>query len=396
VTQPLRIGLIADSHYPRLGGMEHENHWLAAAWQRLPDTEIAVACSTMPEVPRNFPYPYPVHRHRSFSLLTPWLRERAARRMIAERRIAILHGAMLHGGGYRAVRLGQRLGLPVAVRAHGADLQTVPEIGYGAALDPALAARVSHALRHADLVSVPSNEMRAAALAAGAAAENVVVVPPGTDAAAMETVPHEDMRARHQIAPDDVLIVTVGRNRPIKRMHLLLAALRLLVREVPRLRCLCVGPTEDLPDLIRRLNLGTVAIPIGPIRPAPADACATAAPAADLVNFYRAADAYAATSYRESFGLAALEAMACGTPALVTRGQGVEDVIVDGVNGSVVDDQTPAGIAGALKQLLEARLPRDRVRASVAPLTWALAASRLRAHYCDLLARRIQAIRLQV
>src|SRR5689334_17802241 len=114
--------------------MEHEDHSLASAFRHIGGTKIAVACSTMPEVPRDFHYSYPVYRHRSISFLTPWLAARSANRMIEEMSVDVLHGAMLHGGGYRAIGLGRRFGLPVAVRAHGADLQTVPEIGYGALL----------------------------------------------------------------------------------------------------------------------------------------------------------------------------------------------------------------------------------------------------------------------
>ena len=76
MSEDLNIGLITDSHYPRLGGMEHEDHWLASAFRQIGGTKIAVACSTMPEVPRDFPYSYPVYRHRSFSFLTPWLTAR--------------------------------------------------------------------------------------------------------------------------------------------------------------------------------------------------------------------------------------------------------------------------------------------------------------------------------
>lgn len=388
----LNIGLIADSHYPRIGGMEHENHWLATAFRSLPETRVAVACSTMAEVPRDFPYPYPVYRHSSLSILTGWLSRRSARRMIAQTRANILHGAMLHGGGYRAVKLGQRFGFPVAVRVHGADLQIVREIGYGALLDPVLSQRVRYAVRHADIVSVPCRRLRDAAIEAGGAPERVLVVPPGIDADALRRIPLEDARQRHGVGKDAFLIVTVGRNRPIKRLELLLAALQMVAKEVPQIRCLCAGPEETLRESIRRFGLETIVTPIGVVRPRPATAGETAAPAPDLVNLYRAADVYAATSYRESFGLAALDAMACGAPALVTRGQGVEDVIVDGANGLVVDDLTASGVAAGLRRMIAEKGARQRVETakSVSHLSWNNAATQLADSYREIVAMALR------
>ena len=64
------------------------------------------------------------------------------------------------------------------------------------------------------------------------------------------------------------------------------------------------------------------------------------------------ADLMVMPSEMESFGLAALEAMACRVPAIGTRVGGVPELIVDGVNGVLCDVGDVEAMAGAAIQLL--------------------------------------------
>jgi glycosyltransferase involved in cell wall biosynthesis len=80
-----------------------------------------------------------------------------------------------------------------------------------------------------------------------------------------------------------------------------------------------------------------------------------------------------------------LEALACGTPALVTPRHGVRDAIVEGETGFVAGEETPEGLARVLVELAHRRRElserRAAIRASVAHLTWDHAAARLREVY---------------
>jgi len=100
------------------------------------------------------------------------------------------------------------------------------------------------------------------------------------------------------------------------------------------------------------------------------------------VHVYRAADLFVSVSYVESFGNAVLEALACGTPALVTPRHGVREALREGETGFVVEEETPVGLARLLVDLATRRREledrRAEVRASVAHLTWDHAATRLR------------------
>ncbi len=107
-------------------------------------------------------------------------------------------------------------------------------------------------------------------------------------------------------------------------------------------------------------------------------------PRRDLPAIYRDADAFVFPTAYETFSLVCMEAMACGLPVFATRVGGIEDYLVDGVNGFAID-RDPATIAAALSPVLQdpalaARL-RDGARSTALGYSWPVVAKR----YLDLL-----------
>jgi len=375
----VRVGIVAENHYPHLGGMELVNHFLSRSLHALPNTAACVAsCASGKPVA----CPYPLYRARSLSILTAHFRRTNIEQMVRRERVNVLHGSMLHGGGARAVEAAKRFGLPVVVAAHGSDVQVVPEARYGARLDPAVEQRIRDVLERADRIVAPSTLTRDALLELGADPWKVTVVPNGVAFDEIGAIPHEDARRRLGLRRDDFVVITVGRNRPVKRLALLFEAVALARREVASLRIVSVGPPEDLAALARRYGIEDACVRTGPIPRAP-DACAP--PFAELVHLYRAADLYASVSYVESFGAAALEALACGTPVLVGRAHGVRDVLRVEETGFVLDPETPEALAERLVAIAARRAElaacREEIRASVASLAWPHIAARLRELY---------------
>lgn len=71
----------------------------------------------------------------------------------------------------------------------------------------------------------------------------------------------------------------------------------------------------------------------------------------ELVDLYRSASMLVVTSEQEGLGIAAMEAMACGTPVISTRCGGPETFIEDGSNGFLTSSN-PNEIAGQILSLL--------------------------------------------
>jgi len=89
----------------------------------------------------------------------------------------------------------------------------------------------------------------------------------------------------------------------------------------------------------------------------------------DVRGLLSVADAFLLPSAQESFGLAALEAMACGVPVVASRVGGLPEVITDGLTGYLRDPDDHEGMAAAVLDLLDDPSLRQRIahlaRASV-------------------------------
>ena len=91
-----------------------------------------------------------------------------------------------------------------------------------------------------------------------------------------------------------------------------------------------------------------------------------AAPHARIAELMRAADVVVVPSRREPLGLAAVEALACGTPVIASAVGGLREVVRDGENGLLIPPADPAALAQALARLADERLRRRLGRAGPA------------------------------
>ena len=93
-----------------------------------------------------------------------------------------------------------------------------------------------------------------------------------------------------------------------------------------------------------------------------------------LPYFYSAADVCVVPSYYESFGLVALESIACGTPVVATDVGDLKNIIHPGGSGYVVTENTPQCLADKIALLLSKPGPDAKstlsVRASVTGFSW--------------------------
>jgi len=99
------------------------------------------------------------------------------------------------------------------------------------------------------------------------------------------------------------------------------------------------------------------------------------------LELLRAADLFVLPTHRESFGIANLEAMACGLPVVSTRTGAIPDYLTDGVDGLLVEPGDVPALAAALRRLLGDGALRRRLgeaaRRRVQELDWSVAAASL-------------------
>jgi len=171
----------------------------------------------------------------------------------------------------------------------------------------------------------------------------------GVDTARFTPGPREEA-IRNRLTdghPEDFLVVYVGRHSPEKRLDVIRDAI--FPAENVRLALVGDGPSRGK---LQEHFKGTPTTFPGFMK------------GADLVSAYRAADVFLFPSTTETFGLVALEAMACGTPVIAAHTGGVLDIVVDGENGFYFEPDQPAQMGELVRRLRDNRPLREQMSAN--------------------------------
>ncbi|HEY77509.1 MAG TPA: glycosyltransferase family 1 protein [Dehalococcoidia bacterium] len=197
--------------------------------------------------------------------------------------------------------------------------------------------------------------------------EAISIIPCGVNLDLFQPVNSDDAK-RHLGLTSHKVILFVGRIEPIKGLDLLLRALTYL-KDEPGLRLLIVGGDIHSRDEVARLQQLSRDLKISDLVTFTGSVKQTELPA-----FYSAADVCVIPSYSESFGLVALESLACGTPVVATRVGGMEEIIRQGETGYVVKNNDPHLLAEKLSLILARANSKDKrvneMRASVVRFGW--------------------------
>lgn len=304
-----------------------------------------------------------------FALGFGWL---AARRVAKQYRATVMHGHWIIPGGFLAAYAGRSL--PLVVSAHGSDIFVAERSA------PArMAARATFA--RAGWATACSDDLRTRAIAIGARADRIETVPYGVDAARFRPDAEARSAVRRELGIGDApLVITAGRLVRKKGFEYLIDAAALLA-DIPN-ATIAIGGDGDLRDELaaRAARSGGRVLMLGNQSQD------------DVARLCAAADVIAVPSVRDDAGNVdglpnfALEALASGTPVVSTRAGGLGQAIDDGRTGRLVDERDPAGLARAIRELLdhpdEARRLGANARADVsARFGWGETASRFEAAY---------------
>lgn len=288
---------------------------------------------------------YPLVAHRSFALaLTAKMIE-----VSRTEKLDLLHVHYAVPHAISAVMAKQILGSDapkVVTTLHGTDVTLV-----GA--DHGFAPLTHFAVASSDAVTAPSRWLAETARAnLGLASDlRIDVIPNFVDPQQFAPPPKRE-RGRPPV------LIHVSNFRPIKRVHDVVAVFAAVHRTAQcRLELVGDGPERSRAEaLVRDLGLQ--------------DHVSFRGEMDDLVGLYGTSDVFLLPSESESFGLAALEAMACGVPVVASDVGGLPDVVADGETGFLLPMGNVAAMAEAATRLLTddvlwadmSRLARERAR----------------------------------
>jgi glycosyltransferase involved in cell wall biosynthesis len=186
----------------------------------------------------------------------------------------------------------------------------------------------------------------------GVKASRMDVVSPGIDS---RLLARADLpRSEHP------LFAYVGRLKRYKGIDVVIEALALVRHAVPDARLVVVGKGTDRPRLesiAKRLGLAAAVSFTGYVSEEA------------KAGWLRSAHAVVYPSAREGWGMAAIEAAACGTPVLASAADGLRDAVQDGRTGFLVPHRDPSAWAARMTQIVTDGPLRAKMGA--AALEWA-------------------------
>lgn len=179
----------------------------------------------------------------------------------------------------------------------------------------------------------------------------ISIIPCGSDVQHFGSVSREQGRQTLGIAPDEKLVLYVGRFDPRKGIETLVRAIgRSQLRDSGKLKLMIGGGSrpgqsdgrerERISSIVDELGLTDLTLFPGRLSPA------------DLPTYYAAADLCVVPSHYEPFGLVAVEAMACRIPVVASNVGGLQFTVRNEETGLLVPPKDEVAFATAIDRIL--------------------------------------------
>jgi len=182
----------------------------------------------------------------------------------------------------------------------------------------------------------------------------MVVIPPGVDVGHFYPIPSDEAKTYIGLKPEDRMILFVGRIEPLKGVDTLIKAMSCLqLKDESRPVHLAIiggDPSASPEDMtVEMARLQKLCEDLG------LDQSVVFLGKRDqdkLPYYYSAAEVLVMPSHYESFGMVALEAMACGTPVIASEVGGLAYLVRDGETGFTIPAEEPDTLCEKLTWLL--------------------------------------------
>src|SRR2546421_6003955 len=323
--------------------------------------------------------PAPVHKNDLYQYLPVFTRQ------IDEfQRSEALQYDVLHShywlSGIAAIQLAERWDIPHVTMFH--TIARLKQMANPNEPEPPLRlAMEQYLMKHVDRIIATTVDERSQILRyCGATANQVEVIPCGVDLKLFVSQNKQQAREKLGLHAHQPVLLFVGRLDPFKGADLLLHAAAMMEENA---QIVIVGgdlqgdqELEQLKQLALDFDISQRVHFLG------------ARPQVELPAIYSAADVTVVPSYHESFGLVAVESLACGTPVVATRAGGLKTVVRNGETGYLVP-RCCGFFAEKLDTLLQQpdllEQMRQAARPSVLEYSWKRVAGQVRDMYQDVL-----------
>jgi len=215
--------------------------------------------------------------------------------------------------------------------------------------------------------------------------EKIATIPPGVDTTLFRPIDPQEAKRHIGAHPDHHVVLAVGRIDPVKGFDVLLVALKMLLKRNPELTdrvCVWIvggdiGQNQNqwskelkkLHELQQILNLPATVRFVPPQLQE------------ELPYYYSAADVLVMPSHYESFGMVALEAIACGTPVIATDVTGISPILRELPQGHIISANNPLALASEIKHVLDTPHPKSAPKQVIETLNWDAIATRMTREY---------------
>jgi N-acetyl-alpha-D-glucosaminyl L-malate synthase BshA len=266
---------------------------------------------------------------------------RAERLDIIHAHYAVPHATAAYLAKQILASSNNRMPPKVITTLHGTDITLLGG-------DPSYSETVAFCIRQSDGVTAVSESLKADTVAALGLAREIRVIPNFLDCSTHRRIDVPGLRER--FARDGESIVThVSNFRPVKRVAAVIDVFASIHRQVPS-TLLMVGDGPDLGDAVQRVHaLGL------------SDRVHFLGEQDQVLPLLSVSDVFLLPSSQESFGLAALEAMACSVPVVASRVGGLPEVVEHERSGFLHPPEDLDAMARSAIQLLTDRALHEQI-----------------------------------
>lgn len=250
-----------------------------------------------------------------------------------------------------------RIPAPKVLRCYGEDIQVSTELGYGIRRIPALDHEVRKTLAHMDRVVAMTPSMADLLLDLDVKPANIARIPNAIDIKRFQAQRNRKaIRSHYNLAPNDFVLLTIGRNHPKKGFDLIPKFAARLRKTGRRFVWLLVG--ADTEKLLPELRAAGLAEEVRPMRPIsgsanPDNAARLELPTDELLDIYAMSDLFVFPSRLEGFSRVILESLAAGLPVVTTDAPGCGETFVNGKQGFVSPIEHIDDMVGNVLRLMD-------------------------------------------